>query len=95
MHIVEWTVKMSNRKSWGKITRLIINPTTKRIVSADVLLTASGRQLRVPWNKFQIARGRILLREPIIHARMVSPQCTQADLAGVGVQKTSVADYSF
>ncbi|MEO8327107.1 MAG: hypothetical protein ABI618_14730, partial [Nitrospirota bacterium] len=55
-------MKTRDKTLWGNIKRLVIDPTTRRIVSADVLLSNSGRLLRLPWENFRIVRQDIILR---------------------------------
>jgi PRC-barrel domain. len=71
-----WAVKTRDRETWGNIKRLVIDPVTRRIISADVLLSNSGRLLRVPWENFRIIRQDIILRVPEnqVHAAILKSQ---------------------
>lgn len=64
MNSEQWEVKNRKKEKWGSIKKLIINPATRRIVSADVVLTRTDRLLRVPWENFTIIRDNIVLRVP-------------------------------
>jgi hypothetical protein len=59
-----WIVKRQSGESWGVIRRLIVDPTTRQIVCADIVLNDTGRLGRVPWNHFEFNDGGILLNRP-------------------------------
>jgi hypothetical protein len=61
MNDQHWTVWRPTGEEWGHIRRLVIDPSTKQIGSADVILTDTGRFVRVPWETFEIADQRIIL----------------------------------
>ncbi|WHZ15109.1 MAG: hypothetical protein OJF52_001950 [Nitrospira sp.] len=69
-----WAVKTRDMEIWGNIKRLVIDPVTRRIVSADVLLSNSGRLLRVPWENFRIVHQDIILRVPENQVHVAIPK---------------------
>jgi len=69
-----WAVKTRDKETWGNIKRLVIDPATKRIVAADVLLSHSGRLLRVPWENFRIVHQDIILRVPTNQVPAAAPK---------------------
>lgn len=59
-----WIVKKSTGEDWGTIKKLIIDPTSRQITHADVILSHTGRLIRVPWSSFDIYLHCILLKKP-------------------------------
>jgi hypothetical protein len=59
-----WIVTKPSGEEWGIIKRLLINPTTKQITFADVILGETGRLVQVPWENFHLQKRRITLSVP-------------------------------
>jgi hypothetical protein len=72
MNSEPWVVKTGTGAIWGKIHRVIIDSTSRQIVSADVMLDGTGQFMRVPWTSLQIRDDDIVLgtSETDIHTTM-------------------------
>lgn len=64
MNAEHWIVKKPSGEEWGLIKRLVIDPSTRQITYADVVLCDTGRLLRVPWENFEVQKERITLSSP-------------------------------
>ena len=74
-----WVVKTSDGDEWGRISRLIIDPTTRQIVFADVILNDTGRlvRARLAWDSFDIGRDGVVLRSSDEHLGMILMQAEE------------------
>jgi hypothetical protein len=75
MSTESWMVRTSGGEEWGFIKRLILDPVTNRIRNADVILTASGKIIRLPWDSFELRQEGIRLgvAQSDIQARAIAP----------------------
>jgi hypothetical protein len=64
MSAEHWIVTKPSGEEWGIIKRLCIDPTTKQITYADVILGETGRLVHVPWENFHVQKERITLSLP-------------------------------
>jgi hypothetical protein len=64
MRTEHWLVKTSSGEEWGLIKRLIIDPVTRHITYADVIVIDTGRLVRVSWDNFEVRSNGILLSMP-------------------------------
>ena len=55
------TVIKEDGEVWGTLRRLLIDHTTKQVIGADVVLTSSGRLVRVPWDHFEFSGNTIVV----------------------------------
>ena len=71
-----WPVKKPGGEQWGHVAKLIIDPQTRQISHADVLVDGTQRLVRVAWGHFQILNDAIMLRcdnPPIVAVLPVKP----------------------
>lgn len=59
-----WIVKTVSGEEWGFVKRLILDSGTKQISHADVVLSDTGRLLRIPWESFEVQNDGIRLSVP-------------------------------
>ncbi len=64
MSAENWIVTKPNGEQWGIIKRLFIDPTTKQITFADVILGETGRLVQIPWENFHVQKQRITVVVP-------------------------------
>lgn len=64
MSIGSWTVQTVSGHEWGYVKRLVLDPVTRRVSHADVVVARTGRLIRVPWESFEVWNGGIKLRIP-------------------------------
>jgi hypothetical protein len=62
MSTESWIVKTLGGDEWGFVKRLIINSVTRQISHADVIVAATGRLIRLPWESFEVRTEGIKLR---------------------------------
>ncbi len=62
MSTEHWIVKTVGGDEWGFVKRLILNPGTRQISHADVIVADTGRMIRLPWESFDVAKEGIRLR---------------------------------
>jgi len=56
-----WIVRTLGGEEWGFVKRLILDSVTKQISHADVVLSQSGRLMRIPWESFEVQNDGIKL----------------------------------
>jgi hypothetical protein len=49
-----WIVKTLGGEEWGFVKRLILDSVTRQISHADVILSETGRLVRIPWENFEV-----------------------------------------
>lgn len=59
-----WIVKTVGGKEWGFVKRLILDSVTKQISHADVILSDTGKLIRIPWENFEVRDEGIKLSVP-------------------------------
>lgn len=64
MRTESWIVKTLGGAEWGFVKRLIIDSVTRQISHADVILSESGRLIRIPWENFEVRDEGIILSVP-------------------------------
>lgn len=64
MSTENWIVKTLGGEEWGFVKRLIIDSVTKQISHADVILSHTGRLIRIPWENFEVRDEGIKLSVP-------------------------------
>ena len=64
MSTEKWIVKTLGGEEWGFVKRLIINSVTRQISHADVILSETGRLIRIPWESFEVRDEGIILSVP-------------------------------
>jgi len=64
MSTENWVVKTSGGEEWGFVKRLILDSVTKQISFADVILSGTGRLIRIPWESFEVKTDGIRLGIP-------------------------------
>jgi hypothetical protein len=64
MSTENWIVNSLGGEEWGFIKRLIINSATRQISHADVILSETGRLIRIPWESFEVRDEGISLCMP-------------------------------
>ena len=57
-----WPVKNAQGKVLAYVKSLTIHPSSHQVVSATVILRRTGIQMRLPWEKFEIAGEQLLVR---------------------------------
>jgi hypothetical protein len=60
----QWIVKTLTGEEWGLIKRLIFDAASRQISHADVILSDTGRLVRVPWESFEVQNEWIKLSIP-------------------------------
>jgi hypothetical protein len=70
MNTSTWVVRTLGGEEWGFIKRLILDPVTRQIKEADVILAETGKSLRIPWDNLDLHSEGIRLRiaQDQIHA---------------------------
>lgn len=78
-----WIVKTLGGAEWGFVKRLIIDSVTRQISHADVILSETGRLIRIPWENFEVRDEGIILGMPEgqVHANAIKS-------SGVGLANT-------
>ena len=78
-----WMIKTPGGEEWGFVKRLIIDSVTRQISHADVILSETGRLIRIPWENFEMRDEGIILNMPEgqVNANAVRPN-------GVGLAHT-------
>jgi len=61
MRAQRWSVKNSQGKLIGYIKSLTVHPFSHKVTSATVVLKRTGVQMRLPWNRFEIAGEQLLV----------------------------------
>ena len=64
MRTENWIVKTLDGQEWGFVKRLIINSVTRQISHADVILSETGRLIRIPWESIEVRDDGIYLKMP-------------------------------
>jgi hypothetical protein len=64
MGVEHWIVRKPSGEEWGIIKRLIIDPSTRQITYADVILGETGQLVRISWESFKLQQERITLSIP-------------------------------
>lgn len=64
MSTENWIVKTLGGEEWGFVKRLILDSVTKQISHADVILSNTGRLIRIPWEKLDVRDEGIKLSVP-------------------------------
>jgi hypothetical protein len=59
-----WVVTTLSGEEWGFVKRLIIDSVTRQISHADVILSDTGRLIRIPWENFEVRDEGIKLSMP-------------------------------
>lgn len=72
MSAESWIVKTLAGEEWGFVKRLILDSVTRQISYADVILSGTGRLIRIPWESFEVQNDGIKLGIPEgqIHATL-------------------------
>jgi hypothetical protein len=83
MSTENWIVKTLGGEEWGFVKRLIIDSVTRQITHADVILSETGRLMRIPWENFAVRDEGIILSMPEgqVNANAIRP-------SGVGLANT-------
>lgn len=83
MRTESWIVKTLGGAEWGFVKRLIIDSVTRQISHADVILSETGRLIRIPWENFEVRDEGIILSMPEgqVSANAIRP-------SGVGLANT-------
>ncbi len=80
MSTESWIVKTLGGDEWGFVKRLIINSVTRQISHADVIVAATGRLIRLPWDSFDVRTEGIKLRIPEGQAQVGGRKPSEAKL---------------
>ncbi|HEX2054921.1 MAG TPA: hypothetical protein VHF07_00415 [Nitrospiraceae bacterium] len=62
MNTDTWVVRTVGGEEWGYIKRLIIDPMTRQIKEADIILAETGKLLRIHWDNLDLRNEGIRLR---------------------------------
>jgi hypothetical protein len=62
MNTDTWVVRTLGGEEWGFIKRLIIDPTTRQIKEADIILAETGKVMRIHWDNLDLQSEGIRLR---------------------------------
>ncbi len=57
-----WLVKNAKGQVLAYVKSLTVHPSSHRVISATVVLKRTGIQMRLPWEKFEIAGEQLLVR---------------------------------
>ena len=70
-----WIVRTLGGEEWGFVKRLILDSVTRQISHADVILSGTGRLIRIPWESFEVQTDGIKLGVPEgqVHANSARP----------------------
>lgn len=74
MSTENWIVKTIGGDEWGFVKRLVLSSVTRQISHADVIVAATGRLIRLPWESFDVAKEGIKLRVPDGQAHSGAPR---------------------
>ncbi len=82
-----WTVKTVGGEEWGFVKRIIIDSVTRQISHADVILSETGRLIRIPWENFEVRNEGIFISMPEgqVNGNAIRP-------SGVGLADTVVME---
>ena len=61
IRLQRWPVKSRQGKVLGYVKTLTIHPSSKQVVSVILVLRYTGHQMRLPWDRFEIAGEQLLL----------------------------------
>lgn len=64
MSTENWIVKTLGGAEWGFVKRLVLDSVTRQISHADVILSETGRLIRIPWESFELQNDGIRLGIP-------------------------------
>jgi hypothetical protein len=64
MSTENWIVKTLGGEEWGFVKRLIIDSVSRQISHVDVILSETGRLIRIPWESFEVRDEGIRLSMP-------------------------------
>ena len=64
MSTENWIVKTLGGAEWGFVKRIILDSVTRQISHADVILSETGRLIRIPWENFELQNNGIRLGVP-------------------------------
>jgi hypothetical protein len=64
MSTENWIVKTLGGAEWGLVKRLVLDSVTRQISHADVILSETGRLIRIPWESFEVRDEGIRLGIP-------------------------------
>ena len=75
MSIENWIVKTLGGEEWGFVKRLIIDSVTRQISHADIILSKTGRLIRIPWESVEVRDEGIILSMPVgqVNANAIRP----------------------
>ena len=75
MNTETWVVRTLGGEEWGFIKRLIIDPMTRQIKEADVILAETGKVVRIPWDSLDLqSEGiRLSVAPGDVHANTAIP----------------------
>lgn len=75
MNTDAWVVRTLGGEEWGFIKRLIIDPMTRQIKEADVILAETGKVVRIPWDNLDLQNEGIKLSvaQGDVHASPAAP----------------------
>lgn len=82
MNTQTWMVRTSRGEEWGFIKRLIIDPMTRQIKEADVILAETGKAIRMSWEHFELEAEGIRLGVAQHDLEKKSPAPSEAGVAG-------------
>jgi hypothetical protein len=75
MNTETWIVRTIGGEEWGFVKRLIIDPMTRQIKEADIILAETGKVIRIPWDNLDVQSEGIRLRvaQGDVHASATPP----------------------
>ncbi|WP_447603625.1 PRC-barrel domain-containing protein [Nitrospira sp. Nam80] len=81
MNTETWVVRTLGGEEWGFIKRLIIDPMTRQIKEADIILAETGKVIRIPWDNLDVQTEGITLRVAKGEVHAIPPPPSEAGMA--------------
>jgi hypothetical protein len=81
MNTDTWVVRTLGGEEWGFIKRLIIDPITRQIKEADIILAETGKVVRIPWDNLDLQSEGIRLSVSQGEVHPSPPEPAQAGMA--------------
>jgi hypothetical protein len=81
-----WVVKTPGGEEWGFVKRLILDSVTRQISHADVVLSGTGRLIRIPWESFEVQSDGIKLGIPEGQANTNFARPSEIGIADVAME---------
>ncbi|WP_447979473.1 hypothetical protein [Candidatus Nitrospira bockiana] len=76
-----WAVKKLGGEEWGHIRKLIIDPLTRQLSFADILVAQTKQVVRLPWSYLEVKQDGIFLKPATQSGATAMPPTDQSLVA--------------